>query len=517
MSTLQRSGQRASTHSFFFAAHLAAYQQRNALTDQQMADLLGCSLDNLARLRPCCLPTTDQESAQVAAHGQVERERLTRILQGLSSTGLGSDSRPERDDGYCSVWMHPYTIKREQNTRKRGGRGSDATASRSQPMNQANTQGADIRQKQAVVLIDGENIAVRYAHSLHHFLLADLPKQQAYIQELNLFGKDTILRPWQAVSLDYPFRSHINAGGKNVTDHAMQQEALALADRGISLFYLVSNDGGFTLTVSNLRARGCHVICLGNALSRKLKRACSDFFILMKRTDVIRPSDAHLHHSQGELLMNTFLLREDYDPFAVSPSNDIQTAIQLLYQSPCLPDYFPRLLHLFLEQTFRALCLTEQESEMTYPGPLPADSAKLLEALTIDPLFQQFLREGNPLEQQLKAVLAFAQRCEFIHGHAYSEAKSAFQAYPQTAVFTDLVKECVRERLNHWHQTNSFDAPEKYRQAYCVIPRSTSEAEQVVMQRWYRRGFQQGARDAATQHQAWGQTKESPREEEKQE
>ncbi|MBA2680133.1 MAG: NYN domain-containing protein [Ktedonobacteraceae bacterium] len=378
----------------------------------------------------------------------------------------------------------------------------------SQQMKQANTQGADIRYKQAAVLIDGENIAASYVQSLHNFLLADLPQQQALVQELDLFGKDDVLRHWQAISLAYPFHSHTHNGGKNAADHAMQQEALALADHGVRLFYLVSNDGGFAQIVRNLRTRGCHVICLGNALSRKLKAACNDFFILIKSTDsinVIRSSDASTHSSQGEQPMNhTFVLRDDS-----------QTAIQLLYQSPFLPAYFPRLLHLFVEQTFRALCLTEQESEMTHPVPLPADYAEMLEALAADPLFQRFLGDGGTLQQR-QAVLAFAQRCDYIYERAHNEAKSAFQAYPQTAL-TDLVKEDVKERLTHWHHPNPFDVPEKYRHAYQVIPISTEAAEQVVMQRWYHRGFERGVRDAAAiQHQAWMQAKDAPQEEGKQ-
>jgi len=81
MSHLQRAGKRASEHSFFLAAKLAAYQQYHELNDRQLADLLNCSLDNLARLRLGRVPTTSQEIAQVAARGHVDASSLASILE----------------------------------------------------------------------------------------------------------------------------------------------------------------------------------------------------------------------------------------------------------------------------------------------------------------------------------------------------------------------------------------------------------------------------------------------------
>lgn len=81
MSSLHHAGKRASEHTFFLAARLVAYQQHHELTDQQLADVLGCSLENLTRLRLCRVPETSEELAQVAARGQVDVQKLASILQ----------------------------------------------------------------------------------------------------------------------------------------------------------------------------------------------------------------------------------------------------------------------------------------------------------------------------------------------------------------------------------------------------------------------------------------------------
>jgi hypothetical protein len=81
MSSLERAGKQASEHTFFLAARLVAYQQYHELTDQQLVDILGCSLENLARLRLCRVPETSEELAQVAARGNVDAQKLASVLR----------------------------------------------------------------------------------------------------------------------------------------------------------------------------------------------------------------------------------------------------------------------------------------------------------------------------------------------------------------------------------------------------------------------------------------------------
>jgi hypothetical protein len=81
MSSLHRAGKRASEHTFFLAAKLIAYQQYHELTDQRLADILGCSLENLMRLRLCRAPETSEELVQVAARGNVDAQKLASVLQ----------------------------------------------------------------------------------------------------------------------------------------------------------------------------------------------------------------------------------------------------------------------------------------------------------------------------------------------------------------------------------------------------------------------------------------------------
>lgn len=80
MSHLHHAGQRAAAHPFFLAASLAAYQHAHSLSDQQLAEALGCSFDNLARLRLCRVPTTEQEITQVAARAQLTPQHLEPFL-----------------------------------------------------------------------------------------------------------------------------------------------------------------------------------------------------------------------------------------------------------------------------------------------------------------------------------------------------------------------------------------------------------------------------------------------------
>ena len=345
---------------------------------------------------------------------------------------------------------------------------------------------------QAAVLIDCENIAATYADSLQCFLLTDLLQQHACVDVLDLFGNEIALRHWQAVDLAYPFQYHVNQEGRNAADRLMQEEALTLANRGVRFLYLVSNDGGFAPTMSKLRANGLRVISLGNTLSHKLKTASSGFHMLSKHENVAETTSTFSQKAdnvQGEQFMND--TPKSQDPFAFgitdSPSPEsIQQALNLLYRRSTLPDYFPRLLNLFVEQTFRTLCLTEPESEMGCPSQSPSDAVEVLEAVEVDPLFQQVLLIGGGAQEQWRTVRTFAKRCDYAYMCGKEEAKIALGVYPQ-AFQTDLVNEHIKEKIARWHLSFS-DIPLNYR-SFFTSPLSVSEAEQVIMRRWYRCGF----------------------------
>jgi hypothetical protein len=84
MSHLIRAGQRAARYPFFLAYQLACYQQDHKLSDKQLAEVLECSLENLARLRLCRAPRNEHFEAdiqRIAARAQVNAAILVTILQ----------------------------------------------------------------------------------------------------------------------------------------------------------------------------------------------------------------------------------------------------------------------------------------------------------------------------------------------------------------------------------------------------------------------------------------------------
>jgi hypothetical protein len=69
MSPLKHLAARCATEPMFLAYALAAYQERHGLTDELLADVLGCTLETLTRLRLCGMPRVDcfaQDCRQIA-------------------------------------------------------------------------------------------------------------------------------------------------------------------------------------------------------------------------------------------------------------------------------------------------------------------------------------------------------------------------------------------------------------------------------------------------------------------
>jgi hypothetical protein len=59
---LAHAAQRAVPHEFFLAGILREYQQANQLDDDALAKLLGCHVNDLARLALCRRPATEQKA-----------------------------------------------------------------------------------------------------------------------------------------------------------------------------------------------------------------------------------------------------------------------------------------------------------------------------------------------------------------------------------------------------------------------------------------------------------------------
>jgi hypothetical protein len=63
MSPLERLAARCASIPSFLAHPLAAYQRKHNLTDEALATVLGCTLDNLTRVRLCGLPRVESFAA----------------------------------------------------------------------------------------------------------------------------------------------------------------------------------------------------------------------------------------------------------------------------------------------------------------------------------------------------------------------------------------------------------------------------------------------------------------------
>jgi hypothetical protein len=85
----QRAVARAAEDRFYLAASLRAFQSAQAMSDAQMAQMLGCPLADLARLALCRCPDTHSprfgsEVAHIAARFGIKTEALAQIIRQVS-------------------------------------------------------------------------------------------------------------------------------------------------------------------------------------------------------------------------------------------------------------------------------------------------------------------------------------------------------------------------------------------------------------------------------------------------
>src|SRR5690242_7445461 len=84
--SLTRAARRAGEQPFFLASILQAYQRANNLDDLALADLLGCTLNNLPRLALCRRPAIDSQAfatdvAHLAGRFQLNGEQLAMVIR----------------------------------------------------------------------------------------------------------------------------------------------------------------------------------------------------------------------------------------------------------------------------------------------------------------------------------------------------------------------------------------------------------------------------------------------------
>jgi hypothetical protein len=102
---LSRLVERTRQDPFFVGRALAVYQRLHGMDDQQMAQWLECSEDDLARLALCRLPDDKKDGFQrdvrkIAAFAVCNPDRLVRVLRGAASWDALQEGDQELTDGF---------------------------------------------------------------------------------------------------------------------------------------------------------------------------------------------------------------------------------------------------------------------------------------------------------------------------------------------------------------------------------------------------------------------------------
>lgn len=164
--------------------------------------------------------------------------------------------------------------------------------------------------------------------------------------------------------------------------------------------------------------------------------------------------------------------------------------IKRLYGSEKLPQHLVSLVGLFLEQTFQALCLTQEERMVR----LPQEYLDLLDKVQQDPLLS-CLWSGER-KKQWETVRAFALRCHQAYQDGYQAANKSFSGFlidPKSRLFEEQMQRdtqlvCYAQPLNAAHTYTIYDS----------YPAASS------LKQWYQRGYRaRGMELQATAEGVW--------------
>lgn len=310
-----------------------------------------------------------------------------------------------------------------------------------------------------------------------------------------IVGNPLSLGAWYGAIHQYHFQTKTHRGGKNAADHILQDEALKLARQGVRRFYLISNDGGFASTACFLRFQGCQVIGFGNYhAARQFQASCDVFSALGADPDKIATTLAVLNqkargfaHSKGGT-MGPFS-SSPLDALSLPDTEKTREALQAVYGSAKQPPLLTNILSLFLQHTFTALCLTEQDND--FPRQWSAgEDAEILTTGTRDPIISVILEQDVSLRNTWHSVKAFAWRCNEAYQQGRAAARHAFPYFPRSHL-NALQQEHLATLLKTWRYNPHAASPE----AQPSYPGYVPETEQCVLQRWFRRGYFFGAQD----------------------
>lgn len=106
MTDLSKLGKIAATTRFFLGSVLQSVAARDALSDEVLASRLGCSAENLARLRLCRAPSYDgpkfiDEIRRIAEYCSVDFPSLLALVKdSYISESISDASSPESSSGW---------------------------------------------------------------------------------------------------------------------------------------------------------------------------------------------------------------------------------------------------------------------------------------------------------------------------------------------------------------------------------------------------------------------------------
>jgi uncharacterized LabA/DUF88 family protein len=163
--------------------------------------------------------------------------------------------------------------------------------------------GTSAKNGNIAVLIDGENISVKYIK----FIFDELSNYPQHVTYKRIYGDltDVRLNSWKKVLHDYaitPVQQFSYTVGKNSSDSALIIDAMDILYSGnVSSFCIVSSDSDFTRLASRLRESGMHVIGMGERKTPKSFISACDTF---KYLEVISAPPAEETEAAGDELAN---------------------------------------------------------------------------------------------------------------------------------------------------------------------------------------------------------------------
>ena len=172
-------------------------------------------------------------------------------------------------------------------------------------------------EKQAAVLIDGDNISAKYAESIKQEAL-----QYGNIKVFRLYGSvnSPNTKRWYPVMPKQgimPVLQISYASGKSIADQALTIDVMDLLHSdSIDIFCIASSDSDFTKLVYRLKESGKIVIGMGESKTKEaLAKACDEFKILnliyQTEEETSKPDESNVEDAKNDKKPNKNILEKE--------------------------------------------------------------------------------------------------------------------------------------------------------------------------------------------------------------